>query len=45
LLGVEGLGGPVVEDEEIDAGYRAQHAGVATDAAGERQGGEQTGTR
>src|SRR3546814_14708703 len=41
LLGVERLRSPVVEDEQVEAGERAQHASVAAVGAGERQGGEQ----
>src|SRR3546814_20411757 len=41
LPGVERLRSPVVEDEQVQAGERAQHATVAAVGAGERQGGEQ----
>ena len=42
LLGVQRLRPPIVEDEQIDAGERAQQLGVSSVAAGEREGGEQT---
>ena len=41
--GIERFEAPVVEDEEIDATERAQEAGVAAVAAGERELGEQLG--
>lgn len=42
LIGVEGFGFPIVENEQIETGEGAQHFGVAAVAAGERKGGEET---
>src|SRR5207248_11070914 len=41
--GVERFEVPIVEDEELDAGETAQHAGIAAVTAGEREFGEQLG--
>ena len=43
--GVERFEAPIVEDEELDAGKAAQDAGISAVAAGERELGEQLGTR
>ncbi len=45
VLGIELLRAPVVEDEKIDAGERAQELGVAAVAAGELEGREQPRVR
>ena len=41
--GVERFEAPIVEDEELDAGERAQDAGIAAVTAGEREFGEEFG--
>jgi hypothetical protein len=41
LLGTELLRSPIIEDEEIDAGERAQKLGIAAIAASERQRSKQ----
>src|SRR5665213_703645 len=43
LLGVERLRPPVVEDQQPDARQLAQQLGIASVAAGEREGGEHPG--
>jgi hypothetical protein len=42
LICFERLGSPIVENEQVETGDRAQHIGVTTVAAGEREGGEET---
>src|ERR1700736_1599272 len=42
LLGIELLRSPVVENEKIDTGKRAQELGVAAVAASEREGSNHT---
>ena len=41
LLGVQRLGAPIVEHQQIDAGERVQMFCVSSVTAGEREGGEQ----
>jgi len=44
LIGIEHLQAPVVEDEQFDAGERAQEAGVAARAVGDGEIGEEPGS-